>query len=315
LYNPTLQLQLTMKKESINKQFVKGPEYIKNEVRFKLLVTLLNFQNDIKAIRDEFNIPPDGFSDDKTSGEWYENEIIEKTDKIISSQKFRKAKEELATLRDHAEYLKREWELNDKIPLFKMRHRKEMLGKKYRLPANFYEDEYIGLSAYIIRNDVIPPINNWLIQHDSYPHDEKGTAKWLAIKTYAPLSQKEVKDAMDWLTSLQKHYFPKEIIIDSRIKKQFDRDLSIFKELALERDKKPTKRKIYSGYLSFLKDSGERKKWEKLHPNCIDIGFDATTSREVARRFDITSDAVRQAIKRMSTLIKNLFGDEFIIRH
>ena len=268
------------------------------------------FQNDIKKIRQEFNIPQGSFKNDISYKIWYENEFIKKTDKIINSKNFLKAEKKLKILKkeNYPEYLKQKWKLNDKLPLCRMNHRIKMLGKKYKLPAHFYEESYFyGLSPYITRNTIKPPANNWSIQPD--PEGRKGTMKWLAIKTYSPLTKKELKDAIKMLISLQQHYFPKELIVNNRIKKQFERDLLIFNELIIKRSKKPIKRKIYSGYLSYL-DPKERNQWEKFHPNDITTGFDVQTSRMVAKKFQMTPEAVRKSIQRTNTLINTFFGDE-----
>lgn len=287
-------------------------EHQKNEIKLKLLTILPYFQEDVKRIRQELNIPPTGFNNEENLKRWYDAEIIEKSDEIIGSREFRKAVAKLETIKNYPDYLKQKWGLNDKIPLFRMAHRKEMLGKKYKLPANFYENQLGGLLSYITRNELRPPSNNWIIEQD--PEGRKGTTKWFAIKIFSPLSKKELKDATKMLKSLQKHYFPKGLVVNSRIKKQFDRDLIIFRELVLERDKKPIKRKKYSGYLSYIKDPKERQRWEKLYPSCIEIGFDTTTSREIAKRLNITPDAVRQTTKRLKTLIRVFFGEEYIGR-
>ncbi len=307
-----------MKRKDFNKSSIKNPEHFRNEIRFKLLVALPSFQKDVREIRNELNIQPDKFTDDEAFANWYEKFVV-KSDTIRNSRDFLEAKARLNTIKEYAEYLKQEWKLNDKIPLFRFRHRVEILGKKYKLPANFYDNQSNGLPVYIMRNIMIPPANNWTIQQD--PDGGKGTTKWFAIKTYAPLSKKEISEAKKWLVSLQKHYFPKEITITSRIKKQFDRDLLAFKELVLERKHKPVKRKKYEehSYLSLVKKNyklspKEFRELERLHKNDIVTNFDEIITKETAKKLKMKPAAVRQAIRRIFELIKTFFGDEFIAK-
>ena len=255
----------------------------------------------------------------------------------MNSRNFLKARDKLETIRDQGEYLKQKWELNDRVPLLRLRHRVEMLGKKYKLPENFYDNQSIGLSVYLMRNKIVPPTNNWLIQHGP-SYDEKGTTKWFAIKTYAPLSQRERKEATKWLVSLQKHYFPKEITITGRIKNQFDRDLSAFKELTrrkgyksvkrkrsyedllamVKSEYRPIKMKTYKedGYLARVEKSyhlsyKELRRLEEQHEDDIVIDI----NKIMTGKMPGTPNTIRQAVKRLSKLIKNFFGVDIIVKH
>lgn len=302
------------KKEEVPSTDWKSPEYLKNEMRFKLLSLLPSFQGDVQAIREELKIPQNGLKNDEDFRLWHEQEMVHQSDKVISSKKFSEALKKIHHLEreDHAEYLKQNWLLHDTIPINRIKNRMETLGRRYNLPANFYEQRPCGLYFYITKNALTPPSSNWVIQFD---HEaRKGTTKWLAIQTYAPLSKKEFEDAKKMLVPIQKHYFPKSITIGERAKKQFDRDFEIYKELVLERKKKPVKRKTHTGYLAYIKNPDDRRKLEKLHPNDVGIEFDETTSREVAEKLKITPDAVRQAMTRMGVRIEEFFSEGHLER-
>jgi len=286
-------------------------------MRFKLLITLPCFQKDIKRIRGELNIPENGIGESANSHRsWYEKEIIQKGDKLSNSKRFLEELKKISILRqkDYPEYIKRNWILHDQMPVNKLNNRLEELINKYKLPANFKDALFGGLRMYIIKNSIIPPTNNWVIEQNTR---EKGTAvKWISIKTYASLSQKELRDAIDTLKHTQKYYFPRSLTVDTRAKPQFDRDLEIFKELVLERAKKPVRRKKYSGYLSYLKPKNlkEKRQLEKLHPHCVETAFDETISREVAKKLKMTPEAVKQVLTKMRARIKEFFGEEHLER-
>lgn len=245
-----------------------SPEYQKNRIRFELLVTLPMFQRDIKKLRRSLNIPDKGFASAEDYSVWY----VSNLDRSIG------------------------------LPTNAM----QTIGEKYKLPAHFYDGPLFGLYPYIVLNRVAPPSYNWVVEPT--PVGKRGTAKWISIRTYAPLSGKELKQAKAALGFIQKTYFPKELNIDARIKQRFDRDLQIYKELKLNRKKKPVKRKEYFGYLALLPPE-KRKEWEKMHPDEVRIHFDELTAREVGRKYRMTPDAVRKSIERIDKLIVGFFGE------
>lgn len=291
----------------------KSPEYLKNEIRFKLLVNLTSFQEDIKKIRKELKIPLGGFNDEEGFQSWDERVLTAESDRVILSKSFREQSIKVGALeaKDYGEFLKQKWLLHDKIPINRLNNRLEQLCSTYKLPANFGERNFrlSRLFGYITMNEIVPPSNNWVIQPD--PDGRRGTTKWLSIKTYAPLSNKEFTEAKEMLISLQNHYFPKTITLTQRAKDNFDRDLEIYKTLVLERSKKPVRKKSYSGYLALLSPT-ERKKWEHLHPKGVRVEFDEETTREVARKMGISHDTAKGALKRMRKRIVEFFGEEYL---
>ncbi|MDP8258815.1 MAG: hypothetical protein P9L90_05290 [Candidatus Aadella gelida] len=309
-----------MKKRSHHIKLLNSPERLKNIIRLKLLTILPSFQKDVKGIRAELNIQPVIFSNDKKFDEWHKKEITDKSDKIMGSLKFQKAAQKIESMKDYGESLKKKWELYDSLPSFRLRHREKILGKKYKLPGNFYRNSHNGLRAYIMRNRIEPPLNNWSIEFD--PDSAKGPAKWFAIKVFAPLSKKEIEDATRSLASFQKRYFPKEIMVTTRERRKFKRDFEMFEELVLKRKNKPVKRKKYSdcGYLKYIiKDKNispkELRRMKRMHKDEIKIVYDEVITKEIAKKWHIKPSTARQAIKRVNELITEFFGDEFTIKH
>ncbi len=267
-------------------------------------------------MRKEVGIPPDGFSNHEDRRKWHHNLIVE-TDRIMDAPKFLKAEKEMFTIQQPQKRMERRDELYRTAPLYKMGYLKRRLGEKYKLPEHFISDNPLqGLQVYIETGVVRAPSGNWSITMN--PEARKGTAKWLALTTYAPLSKKELRDAMGMLTNMQRHYLPPEVVVKTRVKKQFDRDLQIFKEF-VKRSKKPTLKKDYekSTYLSIMarkRDKMSPKQWrglERLHKKAIQVHFDEKTSKEIGRQFGISSDAARKAVERVADMIADSFGKEF----
>lgn len=284
----------------------KSPEYEKNEIRLTLLFVLPEFQSDIRKLRKDFDIPVNGFVQDTEAQKWHKD-IYNRSDKVMSSRAYllRLCESEVLKQKHYPEYKKQYSQLLDSIPYNKLNNTIRELGEKYNLPSNFYESDLVGLKMYLFYNKIIPPSNNWSIQPD--PMAKKGVAKSLSINIYAPLSKVEWRDATKLLLEMQKYYFPKSTLIPIRTKRQFERDLEIYKEF-MDRKKKPVRKKHYTGYLAYLKPPLNRAKYEKLHPSEVDIYFDEKTSKEIALKFGMSSSAVRGAMYRINKLIKSFFG-------
>lgn len=229
------------------------PETRRNKIRLKLLLFLPEFQKDVRQIRNMLWIPEEGYSSDKQSEDW-DDEFFEKRDR-------QGVRSIYAAL--------------------------EIVGKKYRLPRNFYHDMSEGLWPYILRNEVLPPANNWVIALE-----ERDGPEHISIKTFAPLSKREIAMAKKDLSRMQKHFFRKEIMVPTRIKANFERDLEIYSAFR-ERVKKPVRKKMpdIEGYM---------------------LDFDEKTSQQIGETFGITAAAARQAARRISKLIRDFFGQNNI---
>lgn len=297
----------------------KPPQQVqyKNDVRLKLLVILPSFHEDVQKFRKEFGIPQDGFKTHKEHLEW-RSELIREADHIKDTPVFLRMAKEILLIKNPPEQLKKKIELYNTIPFYKFGSRKTALGEKYKLPAHFYiNDSSCGLSPYLTRNVVRAPSDNWAISNDG--QGGKGTAKQLSIITYGILSESEAKEALKMLLDLQHYYLPKEVTVNTRTKKNFERDLLIFQEFA-KRMKKPVIKKHYKkdSYLSLAertKADLSPKKWKELernHKDTIDISFDEKTSQEVGDKFGISGDAARKAAGRTRDTISDFFGDEFL---
>lgn len=253
----------------------KWPEHLKNEVRLKLLFALPEFQKDLLRIRKELGIPSDGLLSDDDYDAW--------------DHRVMKTKESVGHLYSGL----------------------RMLGDKYKLPRHFYSDPYLGLLPWITRNNFRAPLNNWVIEMDP---ESKGSVGWLSIKTFAPLSKREIAHASKDLARLQKSFFPKQTIITGRAKKQFERDLAIYTDLS-SRPTKPVRKEKYDGYLFTIRRSATPSKWRELkriHKHDISVGYDEKTSRQKGREISVKAAAVRKAQERIRNLIRQFFGDSFL---
>lgn len=300
-----------MDKNQKHSMFKRNPVYEKNIMKFKLLASLPSFQTDIKEIRKELDICEEGLTDVDFK-DWYEEKIIKQSDIMLKSDEYLdlKNKAKKMKLKNYSEYLKISWKANNLIPINKFRNKQEMLGEKYNLPKNFYSTgPTSGIWLYITQNKICAPSNNWAIAPN--PEARLGTAKSMSLTTYAPLDKKELGNAVKMLKEMQKSYFPKQVVFPQRIKNNFERDLEIFKELCIQRKNKPVKKKIYikGGYLSYVKNVSkkEMRSLERKNKSGIKVDFDEITSRNVARKFKVSSNVVRSAIKRMKELVKSLF--------
>jgi hypothetical protein len=293
-----------------------SPIQYKNDVRFRLLVALPSFQEDVRAVRKEMGIPLEGFSNHEDRRKWHHNLIVE-TDRVMDAPAFLKSERDMFAIRHPQKRMERRDELYRTAPLYKMGYLKRQLGEKYRLPEHFIADNPLqGLQIYIETGIVRAPSGNWSITMN--PEARKGTAKWLALTTYAPLSKKELNEAKKMLEDMQRHYLLPQVVVATRTKKQFERDLEIFREF-IKRESKPVRRKSYEPqtYLSILASKGHPEKKlralerKREYKKSIKIQFDERTSAAIGKQFHISADAARKAAERVGNMIADLFGAEF----
>jgi hypothetical protein len=226
--------------------------YKENLFIMKLLVTHMEFLEDVKQIRDLLHIPVEGFKsrEDKTNWalEW---------DKQLPPAGI--------------EYFK-----NPKSIFFNA----ESLIKKYQLRYNFLP--YI--EKFILFNEVDAPKKNFGVSLGPDPRGFRSN-KWVSIKAYAPLTKNEIREATKELLELQVEFLSPKATLDLRPKIDIDLALEIEREMA-KRMKKIEEKP--DSYLERVKESYGLKEFErvkKLNPGRIEKIIVKYTSREIAENF------------------------------
>jgi len=289
-----------------------------NEMKMKLLASLPSFQREVLAIRSEFGIPEGGWGkNDEAYGAWYHQKFLVQSDQVQNSKEYTEKErvlkaENWAGKISHAEYKKRKWELLDMVPVTAMAHRLERFRGKYHLPENFITTPRGGVRWYIERGEVVSPGNNWMITPD--PETRKGTAKWISIKTFSPLTKQEIADAVAMLESIQSHYFPPSVNIPLRSRQVFERDLRMVSELR-SRTGHPVLREQLAGYLKDLQksygDSAITPEMRKIYKHQVVVDYDQPTSKRVGKKEGAKPATTRKAIQRLDRLAKKLFDTGF----
>ncbi|MBI3046443.1 MAG: hypothetical protein HYY86_02845 [Candidatus Harrisonbacteria bacterium] len=249
-----------------------GSAAFRNRMRLELLIRLPQFQKEAVAIRQQFNIPSSGIITDEQMANWQRA-------------------------------------LNEKEDNLKFGNQLEQLGRKFKLPYHLINLFGDGLRAYILKNKIVPPVYNFVIEHQP----KSGEVDYLSIKTFALLDKEEIKLALNDLKNLQKLYFSKETTLPIRSRKQFKRDLVIFDKL-IKRIGNPVRRKDYlpSSFLVIAKKSGtyspkKLRGLEKEYKKDVVIRYNQVTAREIAKELKTTAGAVGNAFKRIKKLIKQWF--------
>lgn len=256
--------------------------YKKNLVRLKLLTFAEGFQSDLKRIRDEFGIPEHGFglSEVSKNPDQLESVITE----LLSKHK-----------------------LTEEISghLTKFGKEIEKLGESYFLPYSFYNSIVNGLPRLVLFDEIEAPTSNWEL--DFHPA-EKNAAKWISVKIYAPLSKNEVEEAMLAFEMASIKLFPKQISIKKNVQPNFERDL----EIAMEYTGKAKKIKFFQqgSYMDLVSKAMPKDKVEKLarkRKNEYSVAYDTKTSAQIGKEKNMTSSAVRQALRRIQELANAQF--------
>ena len=161
----------------------------------------------------------------------------------------------------------------------KFRDRIEKTACKYRLPCNFLRT--VEMYVYFDRvSSVFLPTSNFDITID--PSGRRNTAKWVELRTYTRLTEKEIREAVKILRDMQKYYFPPS----------FNRDIRVHKDI---------------DYAVTSEIEGEMKKNRRKN----DEGIRKYTSRETAEVIYGNvekEDLVRQIRRRIKKERKKLFG-------
>lgn len=280
----------------------------KNLDAIKLLVSWDKFQNDINQIRKEFGIHSDGFVSDSESEIW-QNKLLKESDVFLESEYYKKTRKKLQLLRkkDYGTFLSIQESLNSKMPLNKFNGCLKRMVKKYNLPYNF-----LGfIETYIYYNKISStslPVYNFEISID--PEGRKNSAKWISIKAYAVLSEKEIRIAIKDLRNLQKHYLPLPITQNIKIKKDIDKEIVIEKEMNRRINKAIEKPDSYLKEVRKQYGEKEYKRVKKLNSNKVEI-IEKYTSSEIAKQFFGSrkkSASVRKIYSRIQKEREKRFG-------
>ena len=103
------------------------------------------------------------------------------------------------------------------------------IGKKFKLPFNLYYHGQMGISAIILADYLIVPNTNWDFVYEIVNSGEK--ARWVGIRTYAPLDEAEMVLARAELLKVQSNVFPAEVLKATAVSKNIGNQLTFVNEL------------------------------------------------------------------------------------
>jgi hypothetical protein len=282
----------------------------KNLDTMKLLTSWDKFQVDVGKIREDFSIPLEGFSSGEEAKNWDKN-LCQSSDDFWETKYYRDKRKELLLLKekDYRQFIIEQKFVNDEVPINKFNQSIESLVIKYHLPYNFLSTIRIYV-CYGKITSMFLPATNFSLSFD--PSGRKGTAKWVEIKTYAQLTEKEIRDAVKFLRHMQKHYLPPTLTKDVRIHQDIDRAIKIEKEMK-QRIKKIVEKPDW--YLGLVKKQHGEKKFEEVKKNNlwrVEKELVKYTSKEISNKFFGTpkkADLVRQIYSRLQKERKKRFGE------
>ena len=267
-----------------------GSTWVQSKERLDLLVLLPEFQSDVQQIRAELGIPQTGLLTTDIYTAWARKHTSD-SDKNIS------------TLGSDS---------RGASPRNRMSESLKMLGVKYNLSRTFYaQNPFHGLYWYITCNEIRPPSNHFAIVPDA----QGG----VSITTHGTLSKSDLRLANEMLKDMQHTVLKKQVLVPTRAKENFERDLAIFSAFRA-RMGKPVRKKIYErgSYLAIAAKSRDKKsekkmrELERLHKSSIHVEYDEKTSKEIGKQFRITGAAARKAAERIERRIAAQFGVRFI---
>lgn len=134
-----------MKREYFNKLVLRAKQ------RAKLLIARPDFQEDVRAIRIKFKIPPIGFADDEVNQKWH-HEFYQSDDEYIEKVWLRRRKE-ITQLEKENKYTEAEKLRNQLIngsPINSFRITIKEFLKTYKLPLRWKE----SLRRYVLFNNL-----------------------------------------------------------------------------------------------------------------------------------------------------------------
>lgn len=121
----------------------------KRNQRIQLLVDNLDFQKDILAIRERWNIPRSGLRDIDEWKTWYDDFLRKDDLHFVNHRK--QYHEELSRLKevDYRKYLEHKKEINLELPVNAFAHDIAQIANKYKLHPKWEE----GIKGYLYYND------------------------------------------------------------------------------------------------------------------------------------------------------------------
>ncbi len=250
--------------------------YQNNLFIMKLLVTHFSFLEDVKIIREQLDIPKNGFRSKNQKNKWLENHLNN-----LSSAK--------------------EYFVSKKNTFCNA----QSLTKKYNLKYNFLKH----IESYILYNKVDAPKYNFDI---SVGPDVKGARsnKWIAVKAYSPLSKEEIRIAMKQLLKLQKEFLPIEVNLDIRPKVDIDMAIEIEKKMRQRYKKTIESPDLYLDLVKKQYGEKEFEKTKKLNPERIEKKILQYTSKEISKEIFGTEkkhELVRKICSRLQQSRRKLF--------
>ncbi len=286
----------------------------KNLDIIKLLVSWDKFQVDLLQLRKDFSIPPEGFSSNEEFKKWDEK-LCRDSDAFWETEDYKNRRKKLLLLRkkDYRQFLIEQELINEDVPINKFNRAIRNLVNKYHLPYNFLD----AIRMYVYHNKIASiflPSTNFSLSLD--PEGRKGTARWIEIRTYALLTEKEIRSAVKSLRSFQKHYFSPNLTQDVRVHKNIDVAIDIEKEMK-NTDRIRRKEGKADSYLEKVrKQHGEKayreairkQRAEGIKP--IKRKINKYRSREIAKKIFGTPEKenlVRQIYSRLQKERKRLF--------
>ncbi len=282
----------------------------KNLDTMKLLISWDKFQRDLSKLRKSFSIPLEGFSNNEEVKKWDEN-LCHDSDNFWKTEDYKNKRKKLLLLKekDYRQFLIEQELINKEVPINKFSQSVEDLVIKYHLPYNFLN----AIRMYIYYGKITSiflPDTNFSFSLNS--EGRRGTAKWIEIRTYAQLTEEEIRIAMKGLRQMQKHYLP--LVLTEDIRKHRDTD----KAIEIEKEMKQRMIKTYQKpdwYLQQVRKAYGKKEFErvkKLNPARIEKEIIKYTSKEIANKIFGNykkANLVRQIYSRIQKERKKRFGE------
>jgi hypothetical protein len=260
----------------------------KNIMLMRLLTLVPEFQKDVRTMRKQCGIKESGLDSEKDAYEWLNKNKFNFYDDMPTGfyQEPRKSN------------------------IFK--EKVFELGEKFNLPYHFYNSAVIGVGYHILTDYIRVPATNWII--DSEFRKEGGAPRWVGIKAYAPLSNKEIGEATTELRRMQRRLMDKQITRSTRIHPRFWRYLKVVGAWSSKRGR-PQKIKRYRNiFLQRAAEQGRNMReleWQWKQEgvkNPYEFRPDRVTSIATAKGNKRKANAYRQTVIRLNKLAKELFG-------
>ena len=180
-----------------------------NAKRLNLLTLVTEFRKDVEAVRKEFGTVKD------PGASWL--------DRHMNIYEWFKAN-------GHALFTQMSYHPPFTPPDGDSYYQKIMaLGKKYKLPFNLYYHGQMGVSAFVLTDWIIVPSANWDFIYEVV--SSGGKARWIGIRAYAPLDEKEMDVARAELYKAQENAFPPEVMKSTTVSENTGNQLMFLDEL------------------------------------------------------------------------------------